>query len=121
MAKNTVKQNTYPHVKIVVAGCLTTNSTLRQHIGHIYAANYPGTAVGAQMKRNDAVMRYLRLLGVPREVTFDSLSALFATVYPGDNEFPIALDYDEDNCDYAAIIKAAALLDAAVAAGVISK
>jgi hypothetical protein len=111
------KKNTFPHVKIVMAGFLTTNSLVRSTTQIIYEGDYP-----SQKARDKAVMAYFYTLGVPNALVFDDFSNLLETVFPedpkaarGPKTFPISLDYDQDNCGYGALLANAKSLDQAAA------
>lgn len=106
------KSNTFPHVKIVLAGLLSTKSLVRNTADIIYHAKYPN-----QKARNKAVMAYLHSLGVPNALFFDDVSVLFDTVFPPASKsskhsvFPINIDYDQDNCQYNHLVAGAVDLD----------
>src|SRR5262245_3035903 len=100
----------FAHTKIILAGLLTTGSSVRDTAEAVYTFPYPE----GQPQRNVAVMRYLRQLGVPVAdddgnggLVFDDLALLFETVFPcesalevsEDDTFPIKLEYDQDNCN----------------------
>lgn len=114
--------NKFAHTKIILAGLLTTGSSVRDTAEAVYTFPYPQ----GQPQRNVAVMRYLRQLGVPVAddqgnggLVFDDLSLLFETVFPGELDlevsggttFPIDMDYDQDNCDYEGLIAGGVNLD----------
>jgi hypothetical protein len=117
----TPTSNKFAHTKIVLAGLLTTGSSVRDTAEAVYTFPYP---LG-HPQRNVAIMRYLRQLGVPTGddgLIFDDLRLLFATVFPGEaapghrgvSTFPIDMDYDQDNCDYEALVAGAVDLDQGV-------
>jgi len=112
MPSKATKKNTFPHVKIVMAGLLSTKSLVRKTADIIYHAKYP-----SQQARNKAVMAYLHSLGVPNALIFDDFSNLFETVFPDvskegdDSPFPINIDYDQDNCQYNALVAGSVDLD----------
>ena len=108
------KINKFSHIKIVFAGLLSTKSLVRGTADLLYRADYD-----TPEHREDAVMAYLHSLGVPPELDFDSFSTLFEAVFPPKvkltkgmkSPFPIDIDYDQDNCQYSALIAGAAELD----------
>jgi hypothetical protein len=104
--------NSYSHVKIVMAGLLTTNSLVRTAAEVIYNANY-----GSNKEKQKAVMAYLHSLGVPNGLGYSDFASLLFTVFPavkdaaGKSPFPIDIQYDQDNCEYGALIDGAVSLD----------
>jgi hypothetical protein len=106
------KKSKFAHIKVTIAGFLTTDSLVRATAKVVYEAHYPN-----QQARRKAVMAYLHSLGVPTKLVFDDFSALFEAVFPADggrgdgDVFPINLDYDQDNCKYTVLLDEAANLD----------
>jgi hypothetical protein len=106
-------RNKFAHVKIVMAGFLTTKSLVRSTSEIIYRANY-----AKPTDRQKAVMNYFYSLGVPTSLKFGDFAALIDAVFPAKvspmSVFPINIDYDQDNCQYAALVKHGVDLDNSV-------
>jgi hypothetical protein len=104
------KVNKFAHVKIVMAGLLTTRSLVRETAEFIWRNADKKT-------RQQALMHYFYSLGVPTDLKFGAFANLIDTVFPpqpsgmGVDIFPINIDYDQDNCHYSALIQSGLDLD----------
>jgi hypothetical protein len=107
------------HVKTILAGLLSTTSHVQQTMQAVFAFDY-----GSEDLKQHAVMNYLDQLGVPvvtpdcpEGLMYTDLIGLFNAAFPrgkGDKHaggYPVSFDYDQDNCQYTALISHAVGLD----------
>jgi hypothetical protein len=110
MKKPKAPKTKFNHVKMVIAGLMTTGTEVRSTAEVLFQ-------ISDQKKRNAAMMAYLYSLGVPRALIFDNFRVLFEKAFPKTLTkgvlpvFPINMDYDQDNCHYVDLVASANVVD----------